>query len=87
MKSNFRKHLIREMEKSSSISEFDTAETFLVMYDTGVLKALVKDNGEPFFVYNENATPTQIDNAYKKRDQLHNAPNDIWNLYVHGSAC
>ena len=87
MKSNFRKHLIREMEKSSSISEFDTAETFLVMYDTGVLKALVKDNGQPFFVYNENVTPTQIDNAYKKRDQLHNAPNDIWNLYVHGSAC
>jgi hypothetical protein len=87
MINNIREYLVREMQAASTIEGFDLSETLLVMYDTGVISAESSADGDPKFLLNENATPAQHAFAEKMHDVIHNAPNDIWNNYVYGSAC
>ena len=87
MKDNIREYLIREMQTSSSIQNFDLSETLLVMYDTGVVKAIEGSNGEPVFSLNDDATEEQHNMAEKVYQAIHGASNDVWNHYVFGSAC
>ena len=49
---NVRMHLIEQMEKSYDLTEFDVAETLLVMYDTGVVDGYENEEGEIVFEYN-----------------------------------
>lgn len=78
-----RKYLVTQLEKTGSITEFELAEALLVMYDSGIINAIEKEDSEPLFLLNEEATDTQHAWADKFHEHLHNAPNDVWNNYVY----
>jgi hypothetical protein len=81
---NPRQFLINQLEATTSIEDFSTAESMLVKYNTGVLTAVALPNGDPLFLLNDKVTSAQIDRAEEINDAIRNAPNDIWNAYVYG---
>ena len=81
---NVRMHLIEQMEKSYDLTEFDVAETLLVMYDTGVVDGYENEEGEIVFEYNTAATEDMQIFAERTHASLHNAGQDVWNSWVYG---
>jgi hypothetical protein len=81
---NVKQVLINRLESSPSIEAFSLAERMLVMYNTGVVKAVVGSEGEPFFFINDKVTNEQINRVDTIVDTIRNAPNDVWNNYVYG---
>ncbi len=86
-KSKVRQYIIQEMQATGSNEDFEVAEALLVMYDSGIVNAVEEEGSDPKFVLNEEATDKQKQYAERVHEALHNAPNDVWNLYVHGRAC
>jgi hypothetical protein len=80
---NVRKYLVNQLAGSGSLEQFDLAEALLVMYDTGVVTAPEWKDGEPLFLYNQDASNEQRDLAEKIHTSINEAANDVWRAYVY----